>query len=69
VFVERPWRWVKYEDIYIHRYETVPQLPQGLGCFYPFSNTARLHQSLADRTPATVYLEGRGQRRARQSPP
>jgi putative transposase len=64
VFVERLWRSVKYEDIYIHRYEAVPQLQQGLGRYFPYYNEERFHQSLDYRTPADVYREGRGQWRA-----
>jgi putative transposase len=59
VFVERLWRSVKYEDVYLHRYETVPQLQQGLGRYFPYYNEERLHQSLGYRTPAVVYQEGR----------
>jgi putative transposase len=64
VFVERLWRSVKYEDIYLYRYEAVPQLRQGLGRYFPYYNEERFHQSLDYRTPAAVYQEGRGQRRA-----
>jgi putative transposase len=59
VFVERLWRSVKYEDIYLWRYEGVPELRRGLGRYFPYYNDARLHQSLAYRTPAVVYREGR----------
>jgi putative transposase len=59
VFVERLWRTVKYEDIYLRGYETVPQLQQGLGRYFPYYNQERLHQSLDYRTPAVVYQEGR----------
>jgi putative transposase len=55
VFVERLWRSVKYEDIYLRGYETVPQLQQGLGRYFPYYNQQRLHQSLDYRTPAEVY--------------
>jgi len=55
VFVERLWRTVKYEDIYLWRYETVPQLQQGLGRYFPYYNEERPHQSLDYRTPAAVY--------------
>jgi putative transposase len=55
VFVERLWRTVKYEDVYLRGYETVPQLYAGLGRYFPFYNTERLHQSLDYRTPAVVY--------------
>jgi putative transposase len=59
VFVERLWRSVKYEDIYLWRYEAVPQLRQGLGRFFPYYNEERLHQALEYRTPASVYGQGR----------
>jgi putative transposase len=55
VFVERLWRSVKYEDIYIRGYETVPELHRGLSRYFTFYNDERLHQSLEYRTPATVY--------------
>jgi putative transposase len=55
VFVERLWRSVKYEDVYIRGYETVPELEQGLGRYFPFYNHERFHQALAYRTPAAVY--------------
>jgi putative transposase len=59
VWVERLWRTVKYEDIYLRGYETVPGLSQGLGRFFPFYNEERPHQSLGYRTPAEVYQGGR----------
>jgi putative transposase len=59
VFVERLWRTVKYEDVFIRGYETVPQLRQGLGAYFPFYNDERRHQSLDYRTPAVVYRAGR----------
>ena len=59
VFVERLWRSVKYEDIYLWRYEDVPRLQQGLGRYFPYYNEERLHQALDYRTPAQVYQEGR----------
>jgi putative transposase len=55
VFVERLWRSVKYEDVYLRAYETVPQLSAGLGRYFPFYNSERLHQSLDYQTPALVY--------------
>jgi putative transposase len=60
VFVERLWRSVKYEDIYLRGYETVPELDQGLMRYFGFYNDERLHQSLGYRTPAEVYREVRG---------
>lgn len=59
VFVERLWRSVKYEDVYLHRYELVPQLVCGLERYFAYYNEERLHQSLDYRTPLAVYREGR----------
>ncbi len=56
IFVERLWRTVKYEDIYIHDYETVSDARAGLGKFFPFYNGERLHQALDYRTPEQVYF-------------
>ena len=64
VFVERLWRTVKYEDIYIRGYETVAELLEGLARYFSFYNQERLHQSLGYEAPAVVY-RGRGARRAR----
>jgi putative transposase len=58
VFVERLWRTVKYEEVYLKGYETVPMATRGLGAYYRFYNEERLHQALAYRTPAAVYQEG-----------
>lgn len=55
VFVERLWRSVKYEDIYVRCYETVPELRRGLARYFGFYNEERPHQSLEYRTPAAVY--------------
>ena len=55
VFVERLWRTVKQEDVYIRGYETVRQLKAGLAAYFGFYNSERRHQSLGYRTPAEVY--------------
>jgi putative transposase len=55
VFVERLWRTVKYEEIYLWRHETVPALQSGLKRYFGFYNRERRHQSLANRTPGEVY--------------
>ena len=55
VFVERLWRSVKHEDIYIQGYETVPELQRGLRRYFGFYNEDRLHESLGYQTPGTVY--------------
>ena len=58
IFVERLWRTVKYEHIFLHDYSTVPQLETGLAHYFEFYNYHRLHQSLAYRTPAEVHHGG-----------
>jgi putative transposase len=55
VFVERLWRSVKYEDVYLRGYESVPELAKGLAAYFAFYNGERLHQSLDYKTPAEVY--------------
>ncbi len=61
VFVGRLWRSVKYEDVYIRGYESVPDLERGLAAYVRFYNTERLHQSLDYRTPAEVHA-GQGRK-------
>jgi putative transposase len=56
IFVERLWRSVKYEDIYLRDYQTVRELEAGLGRYFRFYNRERPHQSLAYRTPAEVHF-------------
>jgi len=55
VFVERLWRSVKYEDVYLKGYGTVPELERGWGEYFPFYNEERPHQGLDYRTPRQVY--------------
>jgi putative transposase len=55
VIVERLWRTVKYEYVYLWRPEEVPALASGLTTYFGYYNEERSHQSLADRTPAEVY--------------
>jgi putative transposase len=62
VFVERLWRTVKYEDIYIKGYDAVPELHRGLGRYFGFYNDERPHQSLDYRTPAAVYRATRARK-------
>ena len=57
IFVERLWRTVKYEDIYLHDYASVPALKTGLQRYFTFYNQERLHQSLGYRTPAEVHFD------------
>lgn len=57
VFVERLWRSVKYEDVYLRAYETPAELRAGLGRYFNFYNTRRRHSALDRRTPDAVYFE------------
>lgn len=55
VFVERLWRTVKYEDIFLHNYETVSDLRSGLKRYFAFYNNERFHTKLNNKTPVEVY--------------
>ena len=56
VFVERLWRTVKYEEVYVKDYETPREAIQGLGTFFVRYNEWRQHQALGYQTPASVYF-------------
>ena len=58
IFVERLWRSVKYENVYLHDYETVADARTGLGRYFPFYNEERFHESLAYQTPSAVHWQG-----------
>ena len=60
IFVERLWRSVKYEDIYLKRYASLPELRLGLGEYFAFYNDERPHQGLGNRTPDLVYRSAVG---------
>lgn len=60
IFVERLWRSVKYEEVYLKDYASVPELLLGLTTYFEFYNGERPHQSLADGTPNRVYATGQG---------
>ena len=68
IFVERLWRSVKYEEVYLHDYENVPAAITGLGQYFPFYNHERLHQALDYQTPAAVY-QTRAAKHGNSSPP
>lgn len=55
IFIERLWRSVKYEEIYIKEYRSVRELIQGLKVYFDFYNTQRPHASLGIKTPVEVY--------------
>lgn len=56
IFVERLWRSVKYEEVFIKDYQTVTDARKGLQEYFQFYNHQRIHQSLDYQTPAQVYL-------------
>ena len=58
IFVERLWRTVKYEEVYIKDYQSVPDAVKNLREYFTFYNYERLHQALDYQTPAQVYLKG-----------
>jgi putative transposase len=60
IFVERLWRSVKHEDVYLKGYVNMPGLQLGLTEYFDFYNTERPHQSLGDLTPIQVYQTASG---------
>ena len=56
IFVERLWRSVKYEEVFLHDYQNVGESRRGLGQYFPFYNCERPHQALGYRTPHNVYF-------------
>jgi putative transposase len=60
IFVERLWRSVKYEDVYLRGYASMSELLLGLTEYFAFYNGERPHQSLGNRTPDAVYHSGEG---------
>ncbi len=59
IFVERLWRSVKYENVYLNDYETVKAVIKGIKQYFVFYNCERPHQSLGYETPTDVYLKER----------
>jgi len=57
IFVERLWRSVKQENIYLNSYRDVGETKSGLNIYFPFYNYERRHQSLNYSTPATIYFK------------
>ena len=60
IFVERLWRNVKHEDVYLKGYATMEQLMLGLAEYFVFYNDERPHQSLEYKTPSEVYRSAIG---------
>lgn len=59
IFVERLWRSVKYEEVYIKDYQSVPEAMSNLRAYFEFYNYERFHQARDYRTPAQVYLNNK----------
>jgi len=57
IFIERLWRSVKYEEVYLHSYESVRDARNGIARYFRLYNTERLHESLGYRTPHEVFFE------------
>ena len=57
LFIERLWRTVKYEEVYLKAYEDGREARISLGAYFRFYNTSRPHQSMGYRTPAEVYTD------------
>ena len=55
IFVERLWRSLKYEEIYLHPYDSLTEAREGIGRYFRFYNDARPHTSLGYQTPAAFY--------------
>src|SRR4051794_1360580 len=58
IFVERLWRSLKYEEVYLNAYATVAEAKTGIRSWLDFYNTERQHHSLGYRTPGQIYQEG-----------
>lgn len=56
VFIERLWKSVKYEEVYLRAYDSVSQARQSLGRYFEFYNTRRPHSALDRQTPDKVYF-------------
>ena len=65
VFIERLWRSVKYEEVYLHAYESPTEAQAALRRYFAFYNTVRPHQHLAQRTPDEVYCALLAEQRGR----
>ena len=58
IFVERLWRSLKYEEVYLNAYASVAEAKAGIGAWLRFYNEERLHQSHGYRTPRQIYQQG-----------
>jgi len=60
VFIERLWRSLKYEEVYLNAYETVAEAKAGIGSWISFYNVSRPHQALGYRTPTEIFAGSAG---------
>jgi len=67
IFIERLWRTVKYEDIYLWNYETLKELREGLARYFKFYNSRRFHQSLGYKRPDEVYFQRNYERKVSEA--
>jgi len=58
VFVERLWRTIEYDEVYLKAYESVSHAKASLGQFITFYNSRRPHQTFAGKTPDMIYFGG-----------
>ena len=58
IFIERLWRTVKYQNVYLKGYRTIPEARAGLTEYFEFYNKERFHQGLDNKTPWQVYCQG-----------
>lgn len=56
IFIERLWRSLKYEEVYLHDYETVREAAKSIGKYFQFYNDKRYHQSLGYKTPGAIHF-------------
>lgn len=66
VFIERIWRSLKYECIYLCEFETVRQAKQGIENYFDFYNTIRPHETFGGQTPDYIYTQGQSVKRTQQ---
>ena len=69
IFVERLWRSIKYEEVYLKAYQTVAEARVGINAYLEFYKRRRPHQSLGYRTPAQVYQKGQAEKRVAAQEP
>ena len=55
IFVERLWRSLKYEEVYLYAYDSVQMAREGIACYFDFFNDERPHKALGYQTPASFY--------------